>query len=95
MFAELKAIYDETRLDYFVMASTHLMNIGWDRALALTDKEIANVKSESNIMTDDFCQYLCKLAREIARVSSPVEFVQLCQVVKLYDTTGLVKRKRR
>lgn len=94
MFVEMKAVYDNTRLDHFIMASTHLMNIGWDKALEMTDEDIVNVKSSSNIMTDDFCQYLCEKAREIARAGSPVEFIQLCEVVKLYDTKGLKKRGR-
>lgn len=92
MFADIKKIYDETRVDHFVMATTHLMNVGWDEASSWTDEEIANVKG-NGIMTAEFCQYLCELARDIAKAGSPTEFIQLCQVVKLYDTKGLNKRK--
>ena len=85
MYKDIKAIYDRTRLDVFCMASTHLMMLGWNVAQKMTDEDIAKVEG-NGLMTQGFCQMLCKLAREIAQTVDPSEFIQFCQVEKLYDT---------
>ena len=87
MYKDIKAIYDRERLDIFAMATTHLMDIGWNTAKKMTDEDIAAVQGNA-LMTKEFCQYLVRLAREVAQTSSPVEFIQFCQVEKLYDTKG-------
>lgn len=92
-YKKIKAIYDTTRLDIFVMAVTHLMNLGWDHAEKITDDDIAKVKG-NGLMTAEFCQDLCRIARDIAVAVNPVEFVQFCQVEKLFDTKFFKPRKR-
>ena len=92
MYKDIKAIYDRERLAIFSMATTHLMDIGWRNAAKITDEEIAAVKG-NGLMTKDFCQHLCRLAREIATTIEPVEFIQFCQVEKLYDTKGYKQRR--
>ena len=87
MYKDIKAIYDRERLDVFCMAVAHLMDIGWREAEEMTDEDIATVEG-IGLMTQNSCQYLCKLAREIATTVSTVEFIQFCQVEKLYDTKG-------
>ena len=94
MYEDIKKIYDKTRLDYFVMATAHLLDIGWKTAESITDEDIANTKG-NGFMTDEFCQYLNELAREIAQTCSPTEFIQFCQVEKIFSTKGYKTRKRR
>ena len=91
-YANIEKIYNRERLDIFAMATTHLMSIGWNAAESITDEDIAEVEG-NGLMTKEFCQMLCELAREIAQSCSPVEFIQLCQVKRLYDTKGLRKRR--
>ena len=85
MYADIKKIYDGTRLDIFCMATTHLMDLGWRTASEITDEDLEEVEG-NGLMTKEFCQELCRLAREIAQTVEPVEFIQFCQVEKLYDT---------
>ena len=92
-YEKIKKIYDGTRLDIFVMAVTHLMNIGWNIAENITDKQIDNVEG-NGLMTKEFCQELVKIAREIATTCNPVELIMFCQVEKLFDTKGFKPRKR-
>lgn len=86
MYKDIKKIYENTRLDAFLMASTHLMDIGWRRATQMTDEQISKVEG-NGLMTAEYCQMLCRVARDIAKACSPVEFIQFCQVNELYDTT--------
>lgn len=95
MYADIEKIYNNTRLDVFIMASTHLMDIGWNEAEQITDEDIETKVEGNGLMTKEFCQELVRIARDIAKAGSPVEFIQLCQVEKLYDTKGLRKRKTR
>lgn len=91
MYKDIKKIHDETRLDIFCMAVTHLMTIGWHEAEEMTDKDISEVEG-NRIMTKEFCQELCRIAREIATTVEPSEFIQFCQVEKLFDTKGYKTR---
>ena len=96
MYKEIKAIYDRERLDIFSMVTTHLMDIGWDAAQGMTDEDINKINMPDNsFMTTEFAQYLCKLAREVAKTVTPVEFIQFCQVEKLYDTKGYKTQSQR
>lgn len=85
MYKDIKAIYNKERFDIFCMATTHLLCLGWNEAKKITDEDIAKVEG-NGLMTQEFCQHLCKVAREIAQTVDPVEFIQFCQVEKLYDT---------
>ena len=92
MYKDIKKLYDSYRLDVFSMASTQLMCMGWNEAETLTDEEIAEQQG-NGLMTQGFVQDLLRLTREIAQTCSPVEFIQFCQVEKLYDTKGYKTRK--
>ena len=92
MYTEIKKIYDRVGTPIFNMATTHLMSIGWNTAEKMTDEQITKVEG-NGLMTQDFCQDLCKIAREVAQNASPVEFIQFCQIEKLYDTNGIKRRK--
>lgn len=95
-YAEVKAIYNRTRLEIFAMAITHLMNIGFDNAREITDEEIEQVEG-NGIMTKPFCQELCRLARDVANACEPSELIQLCQAEDVFDVTfsaGKINRKR-
>lgn len=93
-YEKIKEIYDRERLDIFVMATTHLLSIGWNVAQDITDASINGIEG-NGLMSKEFCQLLVRLAREISRACSPVEFIQFCQVEKLYDTKGFKPRKGR
>ena len=92
-YEKIKEIYDGTRLDIFVMATSHLLDIGWRTAEQITDEELEKVKG-NGLMTADFCRELCRIARDIAKASNPVEFIQFCRVEKLFDTKGFKPIKR-
>ena len=92
-YEKIKEIYDRTRLDIFIMAATHLMHIGWDVAGKITDKQIDKVEG-NGLMTKEFCQELVRIARDIAKACNAVEFIQFCQVEKLFDTKGFKPRKK-
>lgn len=92
MYKDIKEIYDHTDLAVFSMATTQLMLMGWNDAEKLTDEEIAEQKG-NGLMTQEFVQDLLRLTRKVAKTCSPVEFIQFCQVEKLYDTKGYKTRK--
>ena len=92
-YEKINEIYDSTRLDIFVMATTHLLDLGWRQAAEITDKDLESVKG-NGLMTEDFCRELCRIARDIAKACNPVEFIQFCQVEKLFDTKVFKPRKR-
>lgn len=87
MYKDIKAIYNKVGVPIFTMASAHLMDIGWKTAKKITDENIEQIEG-NGLMTREFCQDLVRVARDLANVCSPVEFVQFCQVEKLYDTRG-------
>ena len=87
MYKDIKKLYDSYRLDFFSMTTTQLMIMGWNEAEELTDEEIEQQQG-NGLMTQGFVQDLLRLTREIAKTCSPVEFIQFCQVEKLYDTKG-------
>lgn len=86
MYQDLKKLYDKTNKPMFCMAITHLMDIGFRKAIEITDEEISEIK-ENSMMTQDFIQNLVRLTREIANVASPVEIIQFCQAIEMYDIT--------
>ena len=77
-YAEVKEIYNRERLDYFVMAISHLMDIGFRNAQKITDEQIKEVEG-NGFMTKEFCEWLLTTAREIANACHPSELIQLCQ----------------
>lgn len=86
MYANLKKIYDETRLDGFAMAITYVVDIGYRNAKDITDDEI-NEAQGNGIMTQGFVQNLMKLAREIANsIDNPTELIQFCDAENVFET---------
>ena len=86
MYIELKEIYDNTRLDYFSMAITYVVDIGWRNAKAITDEEIDEAQG-NGLMTTDFVKWIMRTARDIAIASSPTEIVQFCDAMGVYETS--------
>jgi len=84
-YSELKKFYDKTRLDYFMMAITHLMDIGWRNAKKITDEEIE--KCEGNgLMTKGFVQWVQRTARDITQIADgPAELIQFCEAQDVFD----------
>ena len=92
MYKDLKKIYDNNRLDVFVMATAHLLDIGYRNAVSITDEDINELK-ENGLMTKEFVQDLVRLTREIAKnVDSCTEIVQFCMVEKIFDTKYYKKK---
>lgn len=83
MYENIKKIYKSMRLDYFVMAITYLMDIGYRNAKEITDEEIQNAEGNF-LMTKDFCQFLMKTARQIATECEITDVYQLCQVEDVF-----------
>lgn len=95
MYNSIKKIYDKTDRAIFSMAAAYLMDIGWNETKQITDEDIETRVEGNGLMTKEFCQDLVRVARDIAQACTSVEFIQLCQVEKLYDTKGLPKKKVR
>jgi len=94
-YSELKRFYDKTRIDYFVMAVTHLMDIGWRNAEKITDDDIE--KCEGNgLMTKDFVQWIQRTARELTRIADgPVELIQFCEAQDVFDIQNYAETANR
>lgn len=93
MYKDLKKLYDKTDMAIFGMAITHLLDIGFRRAAEITDEEISALK-ENPMMTEKFVKQLVTLTREIAKTASPVEVIQFCQAIEMYDITYYVPNRR-
>ena len=87
MYKELKKIYDNNRLDVFVMAVGNLLDKGYDTVIKITDDDISKIKMpENSLMTTGFAQALTKLTRDIAQnCDSVVEIIQFCAKEKIFD----------
>ena len=81
---KLEEIYQQTRLDYFVMAICHLMNIGWEKAEKITDKQLEKCEGNS-MMTTDFVVWINKTAREIAKCCEPSGLIAFCAYHDIFD----------
>ena len=95
MYKELKRIYDNNRLDVFVMAVANLLDKGYDKVIKITDKDISELHMpERSIMTTEFAQYLTRLTRDIARnCDSVVEIIQFCAKEKVFDIKNYGREK--
>ena len=82
---KLEEIYSNTRLDYFVMAISHLMDIGWSKAELITDEQLEQAEG-NGFMTKEFVVWINKTAREIAKACEPSELICFCQYHDLFDT---------
>ena len=95
MYKELKRIYDNNRLDVFVMAVGNLLDKGYDTVIKITDEDISKLQMpEHSIMTTGFAQALTKLTRDIAKnCDSVVEIIQFCAKEKVFDIKNYGKEK--
>ena len=85
-YKEMKEIYDRNRLDLFVMAVGHLLDIGFNNAKEITDDQIATIKDQG-WATAGFLQKLVTISREITNAcKSPVELIQFCSAEEVFDT---------
>ena len=85
MYNTLKKIYDKTDKAMFSCAISYLLDKGIETGMIITDDDIKSIQG-NNIMTQDYCQVLLKVAREIAQnTESPVELIQFCDAISLFD----------
>lgn len=95
MYKDLKTIYDRNRLDFFVMAVSHLLDIGFNNAKDITDDQIATIKDQE-WATAGFLQELVTTSREIANAcNSPVELIQFCMAEEVFDVEFYAPKKRK
>lgn len=84
-YKEMKTIYDRNRLDFFCMAVSHLLDIGFNNAKEITDEQIATIK-DHGWATAGFLQELVTTSMEIANAcKSPVELIQFCMAENVFD----------
>ena len=85
-YAQMKKIYDNTRLDVFAMAIAHLLDIGFKNATKITDEDISQIPDQG-WATASFLQELVKKSREIANAcDTTTELIQFCTVHDVFDT---------
>lgn len=95
MYKDLKTIYDRNRLDFFAMAVSHLLDIGFNNAKDITDDQIATIKDQG-WATAGFLQELVTTSREIANAcKSPVELIQFCMTEEVFDVEFYAPKKRK
>lgn len=94
-YKEMKTIYDRNRLDFFGMAVSHLLDIGFNNAKEITDEQIATIKDQG-WATAGFLQELVTTSREIANAcNSPVELIQFCMAEEVFDVEFYAPKKRK
>ena len=85
MYADLKKIYDRTRLDYFAMAVSYLVDIGWRNAKEIDESDIHDAQG-NGLMTKEFVQWVMRTARDIANATNgPTEIIQFCDVEGVFE----------
>ena len=86
MYANLKKMYDNTHPVMWSMAIAHLLNIGFNTAVTITDEQIETLE-ENGMMTKEFVQGIVRLARDIAVEcgNNVVELIQFCEITKPFD----------
>ena len=92
-YNELKKIMNREGITVFLMATSHLIDIGYRNAIEITDKDIEELEG-NGLMTQRFVQNLVKVTREIAQTVSIVELIQFFEVEKLYDIKGFKTKER-
>lgn len=94
-YKDLKTIYDRNRLDFFAMAVSHLLDIGFNKAKEITDEQISTIKDQG-WATAGFLQELVTTSREIAEAcGSPVELIQFCMAEEIFDVEFYAPNKRK
>lgn len=94
MYADLKKIYNRTRLDYFAMAVSYLIDIGWRTAKGIDESDIRDAKG-NGIMTAEFVQGLMRTAKEIADViNGPAEIIQFCDIEGVFGVENYSNGER-
>ena len=82
---KLEEIFKNTRLDWFVMAISHLMMLGWNTAKEITDEQIEAAEG-NGLMSKEFVVWINKTAREIAKSCDPSQLVIFCMHHEIYAT---------
>ena len=94
MYADLKKIYDRTRLDYFAMAVSYLVDIGWRNAKEIDESDIHDAQG-NGLMTKEFVQGLMRTAKEIAdAVEGPTEIIQFCDAEGVFEVEHYTKGEK-
>ena len=84
MNTKLMEIYNNTRLDFFIMAVNHLFDIGLRMSRKITDEDIENQQG-NGLMTKEFCQELLKTTRDIANaIDGPYELLSFMSQEDIY-----------
>ncbi len=81
----IQTIFRNCRLDHFCMAVAHLLNIGWQAAQQISDKDFEKFE-DRGIMTKEFQISLCEWARMIAWNCTPTELICFCEYQGIFDT---------
>lgn len=70
----------------FVMAVAHLLDIGMNNAVVISDSDIESVEG-NGLMTAEFCQDIVRVAREIALScdGDPIEIIMFCAAKDIFD----------
>ncbi len=85
MYKELNKIYDQNQLQFFAMAVTHLLDIGFREAKEIKDEDIAKIEDQG-WATAGFLQELVATSKEIALAcNSPTELIMFCTVKNIFD----------
>ena len=80
---ELNKLYNKNTV-LFMVSVTHLLDIGFNRAQQIQDKDIESLKG-NGIMTKQYVQDLVRLTREIANTVTPTELMQWMQTAELFS----------
>ena len=90
---KLEQIYNANRLDFFAMAVSHLLDIGFRAAEKVTEEDIEKMEGNA-LMTKSFVQQLMRLSKEIAEACDhPTRLIQFCQKHEIFES-GDIKREK-
>lgn len=81
---DIETIFRNCRLDHFCMAVAHLMDIGWQAAQQISDKDFEKFE-DRGILTREFQINLCEWARMIAWNCTPTELICFCEYQGVFD----------
>lgn len=86
MYKQLTELLFKTGRPMFSMAIGHLMYLGYQTVLEITDKDIEEVEGNA-MMTKEFSQEIVSTARQIAKITEedPMLLFTFCQNINLFD----------
>lgn len=85
MYNNMKKIYYRNP-QMFIMATAHLLDIGFRKANEITDEDINELEG-NGLMTQDFVQDLVRMTRDIAAEcgNDVVEIIMFCMAEDIFD----------